>query len=1048
MTRTASGSLQRSGQTGEAAKLRTDWSVLRLGTSARPTIQRFGRLLTLVAVVIACLFSWVASARAATGTVTSAGDSGSGSLRAVIAAAGSGDTVDFDSSLEGQTIHLTSGAIGIDKSLTIEGPGASDLTIDAGHNSQILTVTNGSLSISGLTLADGAALEEGGAIYTESTDSLTISDCMFTGNTAGGAGGSADGSNQGHGGAIFVSRSSDATSISDSTFTGNTAGGSGGTGFQSGLGSGGAIWDGSSESLAVSDSTFTGNAAGGNGDGGGQSGNGAGGAIQKSGGLSLIVSHSEFADNTAGGTGGSETYSGNGHGGAIYVSEPSPPSPPSTSLSVVDSSFSDNAAGGPGGDGESSGIGFGGAIEYYSAGTLTVSGTTFEGNSAGGIGGTGGTALFGSSGSGGGEGGAILLDESASSASVSDGEFRSNTAGGEGGGGFLSGRGDGGAIADSTGDLLTISDSAFRENAVGGDAGGGNGSGRGAGGAIKTLGGGSLTVTDSTFFANAVSAAAGGSGGAIDVFNKSLNISGSTFAANTVGEAGGGGSGGAIDAGALSSLKASVSISDSTLFGNDAGGGGASGQGGALEISDMFSATLASVTIDGNSVGPGGTGAGIEAAGGISPEGAIVTAKATIISGNTGTGATNCDAPVASSSYSLEGPISSETSCGFDLPSADPLLGPLVDSGGPTETQALPASSPAVDAVPVAKCPTKVDQRGEPRPDNGKNVCDVGAFELQDPPVAPGITSDPAATFQVGKAGSFTVTGTGLPAPDLSLTGALPGGVGFTDHGDGTAVLSGAPAAGTGGSYPVTIKAANGALPDAEQSFTLTVQAPPTASIATPVDGATYTQGQAIGANFTCVDGTGGPGIASCVGQDGRPSGTPLDTAASGPHTLTVTATSKDGLISRTSVAYMVVAPVTPKVPAPSRPRVLVSYRQEGGIGGPRPSLVVTKDRRASATFGGCTVKFALGHRIWNRLRAALKGAHLHTIAGSYPPPKGSADEITYVIKANGEVVRIAPPQPEHEEVMRDLRPLLKVLNKLVSAGKRQMPSHCKSSRS
>jgi hypothetical protein len=123
---------------------------------------------------------------------------------------------------------------------------------------------------------------------------------------------------------------------------------------------------------------------------------------------------------------------------------------------------------------------------------------------------------------------------------------------------------------------------------------------------------------------------------------------------------------------------------------------------------------------------------------------------------------------------------------------------------------------------------------------------------------------------------------------------------------------------------------------------------------------------------------------------------------------------------------------------APSRSRVLVSYRQEGGIGGPRPSLVITKDGRARATSKGCTAKFALGHQTWNRLRAVLRGAHLHAIAGNYPPPKGSADEITYVIKAGGEVVRIAPPQPEHKKVMRDLHPLLKVLSRLLSAGERR----------
>jgi hypothetical protein len=133
------------------------------------------------------------------------------------------------------------------------------------------------------------------------------------------------------------------------------------------------------------------------------------------------------------------------------------------------------------------------------------------------------------------------------------------------------------------------------------------------------------------------------------------------------------------------------------------------------------------------------------------------------------------------------------------------------------------------------------------------------------------------------------------------------------------------------------------------------------------------------------------------------------------------------------------------KAPRSSHSRVLVSYRQEGGIGGPRPSLVVFKDRRARVRLGGCTAKFSLRPVAWRRLRAALRGAHLHAIAGDYPAPKGSADMITYVIKASGEVVRIAPPQPEHEDVMRNLRPLLKVLNRTVSAGERRMPSSCKS---
>jgi len=88
---------------------------------------------------------------------------------------------------------------------------------------------------------------------------------------------------------------------------------------------------------------------------------------------------------------------------------------------------------------------------------------------------------------------------------------------------------------------------------------------------------------------------------------------------------------------------------------------------------------------------------------------------------------------------------------------------------------------------------------------------------------APTITSANGTTFTTGALGSFTVTTTGSPTPSISETGALPGGVTFVDNGNGTATLSGTPAAGSATSYPLTITAANGVSPDASQSFTLTV---------------------------------------------------------------------------------------------------------------------------------------------------------------------------------------------------------------------------------
>jgi hypothetical protein len=67
---------------------------------------------------------------------------------------------------------------------------------------------------------------------------------------------------------------------------------------------------------------------------------------------------------------------------------------------------------------------------------------------------------------------------------------------------------------------------------------------------------------------------------------------------------------------------------------------------------------------------------------------------------------------------------------------SDPMLGPLANTGGPTQTMALPAGSPAVDAAVLANCPS-TDQRGVARPQPAGGACDIGAFELvQTIPVA------------------------------------------------------------------------------------------------------------------------------------------------------------------------------------------------------------------------------------------------------------------------------------------------------------------------
>jgi Ca2+-binding RTX toxin-like protein len=91
---------------------------------------------------------------------------------------------------------------------------------------------------------------------------------------------------------------------------------------------------------------------------------------------------------------------------------------------------------------------------------------------------------------------------------------------------------------------------------------------------------------------------------------------------------------------------------------------------------------------------------------------------------------------------------------------------------------------------------------------------------------SPAITSASTATFTVGSSSTFTVTTTGFPTAALTESGPLPSGLTFVDNGDGTATLSGTPAAGTGSSYVVNITASNGVGSDAHQPFTLVVNQP------------------------------------------------------------------------------------------------------------------------------------------------------------------------------------------------------------------------------
>jgi large repetitive protein len=125
---------------------------------------------------------------------------------------------------------------------------------------------------------------------------------------------------------------------------------------------------------------------------------------------------------------------------------------------------------------------------------------------------------------------------------------------------------------------------------------------------------------------------------------------------------------------------------------------------------------------------------------------------------------------------------------------------------------------------------------------------------------APTITSAAAASFVVGDSNSFTFTTSGFPAAALSESQSLPSGLHFLDNGDGTATLSGIPAAGTGGTHSLIITATNGQGSSVTQDFTLTVITPvgPTSPPQIQPNAAATTFTVGTTGNFT-IDAVGSP---------------------------------------------------------------------------------------------------------------------------------------------------------------------------------------------
>ena len=211
-----------------------------------------------------------------------------------------------------------------------------------------------------------------------------------------------------------------------------------------------------------------------------------------------------------------------------------------------------------------------------------------------------------------------------------------------------------------------------------------------------------------------------------------ISIANSTLSSNS-----------ASDGGGISN-SGKLTVSNSTISKNDANGNNldfettVAGYGGGILNSGTLSLTF--TTVSGNSAIPGretSSGGGVFNSGNTP----VMTVTNSIIAGNhssIGTDVTGGDTGTQSLGFNLIGITDGSKGwiptdlTGTATAPLNPLLGPLANNGGPTQTMALLPGSPARGAG-VSVPGVTTDQRGYPRSSGA--TPDIGAFQVAPPQV-------------------------------------------------------------------------------------------------------------------------------------------------------------------------------------------------------------------------------------------------------------------------------------------------------------------------